>query len=367
MKEEITAPHPDGQRLLFLRRHYIKFLLIFFLLFGFYLRAYHIDYPSVGYHNMKENNYLSITTNYYKKGLSIHREVFFYGSEDPPYHEEYPQLPIIPYVGYFLWNVFGVSFWIMRLQIILFSLGTVVLAFFLTKRLTQEPNLSLLTAGVMTILPINVFYGRNIQPESPALFFMMLFFLLFLRWKESPSFRKSFFAGLTLAVIGLYKVSFLVPCVAVLAIFPYRQLFEDIKTKNFMPYIGYLSFLVLPVFILLVALSNVHASLLKGTAHRIRFLEFLDPAYWRTNYPFFENFWIGNYTSFLGLIFVLGVMVLFIKKSTFRKFFTVYLFSIVIYLMVFSSFFKGHNYYQMPYVYLVAFCIANALLAFFSF
>ncbi|MBF0517525.1 MAG: hypothetical protein HQK97_10500, partial [Nitrospirae bacterium] len=106
--------------------HYVKIILLIFIVYGFSLRAYHIDYVSIGLHNLKENQHLSEALNFYKKGISIHREVFFQAADKAiPYYEEYPQLPAIPYIGVLLWKIFGVSFWTMRLQMILFSIGTI--------------------------------------------------------------------------------------------------------------------------------------------------------------------------------------------------------------------------------------------------
>ena len=46
-------------------------ILILFLLLGLYLRIYHLNYPSIGYHNMKENEYLD-EAYFFLKEMKIH-------------------------------------------------------------------------------------------------------------------------------------------------------------------------------------------------------------------------------------------------------------------------------------------------------
>ncbi|MDP7157791.1 MAG: hypothetical protein QF922_06170, partial [SAR324 cluster bacterium] len=45
-------------------KHRVYIGLTIILVFGAYLRSYHINYPSIGYHNMKENEYLSMALHY---------------------------------------------------------------------------------------------------------------------------------------------------------------------------------------------------------------------------------------------------------------------------------------------------------------
>ena len=333
------------------------------LLFGFYLRSYHIDYPSVGYHNMKENQHLSETLNFYLHGLSIHREVFFQaGDKVPPYYEEYPQLPLIPYTGYALWKIFGISFWTMRLQIICYSLGTILAAFFLVRRLTGDALMALLTAAVMTVLPINVFYGRNIQPESQCLLFLMLFFIAFLKWKETYRPRHAAAAGMMLALTALTKTTFLVPALSVLAVFPYSRAIEDLKARNFKPYVGFATVLLFPLYLLITRATNVHETLTSGFFFKMDPRPVFSWAYWKDNYGMFKNFFIDNYSGFLGFMLCYGLITLPFTKSDARKFFIAYAATFaLLYMPVFNLFLSQHNYYQMPYVLLSAFCVANGM------
>ncbi|MBF0320569.1 MAG: glycosyltransferase family 39 protein [Nitrospirae bacterium] len=346
----------------FFQAHYVKIVLIIFVVYGFSLRAYHIDYVSIGLHNLKENQHLSEALNFYNKGVSIHREVFFQSANlDIPYYEEYPQLPLIPYVGVALWKIFGISFWTMRLQIILFSLGTIPMSYLVTKKITGDKVLSLLTAGFMAVMPLNVFFGRNIQPESPCLFLLLVFYYYFIKWSEDAGFRSSLYAGAALALIGLLKISFLVPALAVLPVFPYRRTWDDLKSIRLKPYYGFLVILALPLYIWITKLTNVHASLTEGSLHNIKPLAPFTLQYWSANSIALISFLIDNYTIPLSAVMFMGLTALIFAKGRTRSFFLAYSGSFVVYMMIFNVYFYQHSYYQMPYVYLASFAVAFAL------
>ncbi|MEO5361166.1 MAG: glycosyltransferase family 39 protein [Nitrospirota bacterium] len=356
---EVVVDVRENAAAAFLKANYVKILLLVFVIYGFSLRAYHIDYVSIGLHNLKENQHLSEALNFYKKGISIHREVFFQAADkDIPYYEEYPQFPLIPYIGVLLWKIFGINFWTMRLQIIMFSLGTIPLSYLVTKKITGDDVLSLVTAGFMTIMPLNVFFGRNIQPESHCLFLLLVFYYYFIKWSEDAGRRNALYAGGALTLIGLLKISFLVPALAVLPVVPYRRTFDDIKSMNFRPYLGFLVFLILPLYIWITKLTNINESLTEGSLHNIKpFAPFM-PQYWSTNASALISFWIDNYSAQLGTVMFLGLLALLFAKGRTRSFFLSYLGSFVVYMMIFSLYFYQHSYYQMPYVYLAAFSIA---------
>ena len=84
---------------------------------------YHLDYPSIGYHNMKEHEYMDPAVHYYNEGLFtdsnfLHRRSFMFDGldEGTQYHEEYMQVPIISYTTFFAWKIFGKEFVIIQTQ-----------------------------------------------------------------------------------------------------------------------------------------------------------------------------------------------------------------------------------------------------------
>ena len=74
-----------------MKKHYVLIFLVLFLLFGFYLRVQFLDFPYVGYHNMKEHETLDPIYFFQTEGEYLHKQAFaFYGlDEGEGYHEEY--------------------------------------------------------------------------------------------------------------------------------------------------------------------------------------------------------------------------------------------------------------------------------------
>jgi hypothetical protein len=353
----------DARALAFARRHAAPLALAAILALGFQLRAYHIDYPSIGYHNMKENEYLSMAVNYHEKGLLANKEVFFYGHEEIPHFDDYFQVPLISYAAVLAWKILGVSVWSVRLQMILFSLGGIVVSYLLTRALTRDTTVALLTAAALSLLPVHVFFGRNIQPETPALFFLLTFFWLFLRWKDSFSPTHSTLAGLAWVCIGLYKASFLVPTLAVLAWRPWQRPAATAGARRWTPWLGFTSALILPVWILIDASLTPDAA--DYVSRRIKPFQSLHVEYWRQLLA--TGYLSENFTAWLGAVSLGGLALLLSRRAEARGFILLWLASLLPYMLLFSDHVNQHSYYQMPYLFPVAFCIAHGLASLFGF
>src|SRR3989304_6454727 len=72
----------------FIKKHWGVLLLLAIILFGGYLRFYHIDYPVVGYHNWKSVHYLTEARNFAREGFFAHG--FFAPANDYPYIDQDP-------------------------------------------------------------------------------------------------------------------------------------------------------------------------------------------------------------------------------------------------------------------------------------
>ena len=94
---------------------YTVLILCALILAGFLLRAYHIGYPPIGYHSMKEIQYLSIAKGYLDHGDFLHKRVLYYGmTAGEGYMKTFPQFPFLPLIYYALWSLFGVHIWMAR-------------------------------------------------------------------------------------------------------------------------------------------------------------------------------------------------------------------------------------------------------------
>ena len=69
---EQSEQNKDFNLIRFIRKNWNLILLIAIIIFGFYLRSYHINYPVIGYHNMKETHYLTEARNFARDGFLSH-------------------------------------------------------------------------------------------------------------------------------------------------------------------------------------------------------------------------------------------------------------------------------------------------------
>lgn len=335
------------------------FLLVF-VVFGIYLRCFHLDFPSIGYHNMKENEYLSIAYHYYDGPSSFfdyfRRESFLCNWQtDNCYFEEYPQMPIIPWMMFLFWEVFGVNLWLPRLIIVLFSVLTIPLIYFLVKELSDNEYLSLVSSFIFSFLPLAVFFGRNLQPETPALFFLVFGLLFGVRWCKNPNLQDAVLAGVGFCFSALLKPTFLIGAIALMPLIP----FSRVKDKTVWKQVGVIAlimfFFVVWNFWISTAL-NVNESLFGGTLNRVDLFRPFTGKYWNEYYETIKAYTADNYAGWYLWFAVLGFVMMLFKWSRLSRFCLGYLFALVPYLMILADYFKAHSYYQMPFLPLVCIC-----------
>jgi Dolichyl-phosphate-mannose-protein mannosyltransferase len=349
------------------RLNYIWVFLILFIVLGVYLRIYHLNFPTIGYHNMKENELLDQAVLFMKEGHWLHKKAFaFYGlDEGLGYHEEYGQMPLVPYMTVVLWFIFGQKIWLIRLLMIAFFLAAVVLSYLITKKLTKNDYVSLLTAFLMTIMPLGIYFGRNIQVEPPALFFSLLSIYFYLRWIEGFSHKDIFYASLFLGIAGLLKYTFMIFAVPMLFIFPFKEFyvrFMKEKTKAVKDILyGVYGMIPLVLGIWIFEFLTIVDPSKKN--YDIEPFRVLTTSYWQTRWPIIASFLRDNYTWWFVFMALAGLVFMFLKYRTqLGKFSIGYTIAIIPYILLISSKLAGHSYYQMPFLPLV--CILSAYFLF---
>jgi len=343
-------------------------LLLAFILFGFYLRSYHLDFPSIGYHNMKENEYISEAIFFNYDGDYLHRRTFnFWGLEDGPgYFEEYAQPPLVPYMTVFFWNIFGEHLWIPRLIVMMFMLASIPVMYALVKRLSNSEYLALLSAFLLTIMPLGVYFGRNVQPEAPAMFCILLALYFFVRWKDEQHNKDLLYTLLAFSAAGLFKITFLIAGVICMLLFPYAQMIERFQKKRneFMKTVKYALAGVLPFVIIQSIFEFTIVDPTKKNLGSIsELLNIFDPMYWTRIWPGLSSYINDNYTWWFFWLAVIGlVLVVMRKKTPFTRFVGAYALSLPVYIMIVSGKLGGHSYYQMPFLPLVVMLSAYTII-----
>lgn len=331
-------------------------LLFLVILSGFFLRAHNLNFPSIGYHNMKENEYIGEALFMLKDGDYLHRKLFRMGMDELPNFEEYPQMPILPWAFVLLWKIFGLKLWLARLVIIAFSLGSIPLLYLIVRKLSDDKFLGLLSSLLLSLMPLGVFFGRNIQPESPALFFLLLCIYFGLRWFDNFNLKFAVFSGFSLCACVLFKVTFLIGIIPLLGIFPLNTL----KTKSFHNKIfkgaGFFLLCLLPAIIWIYIEKKlfIKETLIGGTVNRINLFEAFTFSYWKENIQIISSYINDNYTFWYFALFLIGLIFSFFRpKERSNRFILFFTAALIPYWMFLSDFTRQHSYYQMPFLPLI--------------
>lgn len=340
--------------------------LALFLILGIYLRSYHLDFPTIGYHNMKENELLDQAVFFMDEGNFLHKQAYAFAGFDETtnYHEEYGQAPLVPYMVFILWKIFGYSLWMPRLLMILFFMAAVFVTYLIARKLTKNEYISVLAAGLMTIMPLGIYFGRNIQVEPPALFFAMLGIYYYLKWTNSLSKKELFYTALFLGIAGLFKYTFLILVVPMLFIFPFRKFYEKFKNsrKEWIQDIKYAIYGLLPLIIGVIVYEFLTITSKTQRNYDFELFRIFTSAYWEPRSAIVMSFLRDNFTIWFVYIALIGLLfVLFKYRTKFGRFLIGYAVSIIFYIAAMSSKIAGHSYYQMPFLPLVCILIAYAL------
>ncbi|MBI2129658.1 glycosyltransferase family 39 protein [Candidatus Woesearchaeota archaeon] len=347
-----------------LKKNYNWIILALILILGFYLRSYHLDYPVIGYHNTKEVHTLAEARSFYKGGDYLYlRGDYTIPLVDPPKYSHVDNFPLYEWIFVIGWKIFGMQLWVARLVTVFFALGAVVFTYLFVKKLFKREDIALLSAFFTSISPLLVFFGRNIQFDAPALFFMTAAIYFFLVWKEKQTMKNIVVFMVFFTLTGLTKYPFLIIAIPLLSIFP----FETIKSKKYWKQfgIGALIFIAFILWFLLPNLAKAQTSS-SGVGDEMigRVLEepfkMFTSEWWGTVFMFASK---DNFTKIGVIISIIGLCISLwhIRKQQ-HRFLVAWAVSFLVYGLLLINFMTGHNYYQMPFVPLVAILISSALL-----
>lgn len=335
--------------------------LCLILLLGFLVRTYHINFPSIGYHNMKENDLLSIAQEMKRTGDFLTRRVYFLsGLEEEPMVKLFPQVPLIPYQILVSWRFLGENLWGPRLLNVIFGVLSILVIYLIGRLLFRETILSLLCAFFLSIMPLAVFFSRNIQPESPGFFFMILgnlFYLRFIRFLKKSDF---FLGGVSFSIAWLYKLSFIIGVFPFLFCLPYTIFFKEKKEslRHIVVFlISYIPVLIVTLWLIQIGEWQFHPAV------RINLWKIFTFSYWKEyGRPIWWYMQGENFTPVYTALTLLGIIFAILKpKELSNRFILGWALTIIPYAMIFQNLINQHNYYQMPFLILVCVSSVNAI------
>ena len=333
------------------KKYLVWCVLVVIVLLGFMLRYYHVDYPVIGYHNWKETHYLTEARNFAREGFFkwgfFVPEYDYYQDMEGPQGQHVDTFPITSVVVALLFLLFGVSLYVARLASIVVSVASIVMVFFVVKRLFNNELAGLTAAALTAIMPMLVFFGRNVQLEPYALFFSLLSVWFFLRWMgEQDKFWNLFGAVVFIVAAFLVRYDHFPLLLAYAAVFPYSKL----KDRKFLLKVVLCCLVALAVPAWLLYMNNYGVAINspmvpEGAAPAL----LLQPAWWQSVTAHI----IDNYSS-IGFFMVLAGMVVtafyFMKdwKNLTYRFMVGLLVGVLIWIPTAAAYLAGHSYHQFP-------------------
>lgn len=143
-----------------------------------------------GYHAWNEGHYAMTALNFDRYG-------FFKQMND--LEEDYTSSPLVPWTVYLSFKIFGVSEGAARLPNFIFGLFSIYLLFLVVRKLYDEKT-AVLSALFASSAHGIVYFSRNLQLDSPFLFFLLLGIHFALKYRETT---KTYFYFLTFIFAGL--------------------------------------------------------------------------------------------------------------------------------------------------------------------
>lgn len=335
-------------------------LLGLILLLGLALRVYNLNFPSIGYHNLKENEYLSMAQEMERTNDFISRRIYYENAfQEEPTMVITPQPPLISYQILISWKILGNNLWGPRLFNALLGAASIFLIYLIAGLLFKRKHYALLCAFLSAIMPLGVFFSRNLQPESPAFFFMLLGNLFYLRFAASFKKYNLVLGGLSFSVASLYKLSFLIGILPFIFCFPFKALFKE--KKEFLKLLSAFCLPYLVIIAVIIWLANIGQWKFEAaqTLNRIKLWVIFTHGYWEKSGRIIWWYTKGeNYTYVYTVLALMGIIAAFFRrKLLLNRYIIGWAAACIPYSMVFSDFINQHNYYQMPFLGLI--CISS--------
>ena len=168
-----------------------KIILFLIIVLGLGLRLYKIDIPLADHHSWRQADTAAVARNFIKSGFD-----FFKPQIDNfiPLHPGVPnkerlflvEPPIYNSLVAGVYSILGVDIKWARMVSIIFSLGSAILLYLISKKYFGA-KVGLLSAFFFSVLPYNIFYSRVVLPEPMIIFLTLGMFYFCLKWLQSQS------------------------------------------------------------------------------------------------------------------------------------------------------------------------------------
>ncbi len=328
-------------------------VLTLIILSGLALRSFNINFPSIGYHNLNENEYLTTAQEMNRTyDYSLNR-LYCYNIFEKPTERIHAQPPLISYQIILAWKLLDENLWGPRLFNILFGALSILVIYLIASILFKKPILSFSSSFLLAIMPLAVFFSSNLQPESPAFFFMILSNLFYLRFISSMKKYNIFISGLALSIACLYRFNFFITIIPYLVCFPFKALLT--KRKELLKTLLIFCLSVSPLIIGIIWLRYLNRWYFPEMLG-IKPFSIFTARYWaehgRTIWWYTKG---ENFTIVYTILALLGIIIAFFKrKGLLNRYIIGWGLAIIFYGILYSQYIFQNNYYQMPFLILAS-------------
>ena len=335
--------------------------LCLIVLLGIALRSYNLNFPSIGYHNMIENEYLATAQEMNRTRDYSLNKMYCYNIFEEPVHRYYSQPPLISYHILLAWRLFDENLWGPRLFNVLFGGLSILGIYFIAAILFRNIFLSFFASFLLAIMPLAVFFSRNIQPESPGFFFMILANLFYLRFVSSFKKYNLFFSGLSLSAACLYKFNFFITVVPFILCFPFKIFFNN--KKEFFKILFVFCLSILPIVTAIIWLRFLNRWDFQEL-HKIKLFSIFTVRYWAEHG---SVIWWYTKRENLSIIYaaltLLGIITAFFKRrGLLNRYIIGWGLAVICYGIVYSEYIYQNNFSQMPFLLLASVSTGYAIL-----
>lgn len=356
--------------IIFFKKNWHWIILSLILIFGFYLRVYHIDYPVIGYHDWKETHYLTEARNFARDGF-FENEIFVPEHDYPSYltapesngahPDTFPTISILAAIGF---DIFGMKLIVARMISVLFNVASIFIiylifsSFFKNKKMRKL--IALTGAAVTAIMPMLVFFSRNVQLMSTGLFFMLASLLFYLYWIEKQKYKDAVLTAIFLTLAFMTKYPFLVIAIPMFVIFPFKKIKIKDKVKEIVTCAA-----VFSVGALWFIYSNfILTKILNYGEVPVNFSLIDLLVIFNKDWLQIMKLYIADNYTWTGIIFAaIGLLTLFaLKDKKIKKFIVGYVIATILFSMVMGLKMQGHSYHQFPLSFLIIFLISYSFM-----
>jgi len=292
----------------------------------------------------------SVARNFYQHGFNFfYPEINENGAGPSLFNLEMPFAAYLAAIGYALAG--GVREWVARGVSVLFSMGTLIILYFLTKRL-YDKRTALATLLFAAVSPLHLALSRAVQPEEILIFASTGTLAAYYFYQETRKKRFFILSALCLFVaIGskLYSLYLFIPLLFLGLRVEGKKIFRD--PKNY----AYLAVsLSAGLWWLAMWRAGQTQELAYSSYHYAVHRAGEGMSYWRVlfHWPYVKilsKVFLVHILTPLGIIFFLAGLLQRVKTKA-DAFVQIWFWSVVLFMLVFLRAAIQHSYYQAPFI-----------------